>query len=635
MYLETVDIYNFRGIRHLKVNLEEDASVLIGENSWGKSSLLSVLWLMLGNGERLCKFDKSDLYIPIKLLVEEAFPDDKTLKNKNARFKPYQEYKRPALNFEQHKAPYEVADEAVISPDFKEDFPFDLNEYPLNAESISYLNENLNFMEEDTFKAQADEIVVNLIFAEKSHGQDNLQYKNLLNKAWSYCKDGTYRIQWQVIAYENKKGEFVTEHKLVDENLNEIECKKEELIKKLIHLNPVLRLRDGRMNFMKYSSTPEDVEINEASAVLSKLNDADGFKGKDVIHSLSTLESLTSKYLVNSGRNYLKSNRYRPRSIKDMVNRPVTIESLNDLRQTLNYPGMNKTKLLVGLLTGALVASNPQFENDDLVHPILVIEDIEGRFHPSLLLSLWSIIDTIPLQKIVTTNSSDLLTAVPLTVLRRLCKQYYDTRCYQVNEKSYSADDMRRIAFHVRINRPNSLFARCWILVEGETEIWIMTQIASILGFSLYCNGIRPVEFAQCGLHPLMKLARQLGISFFVITDGDESGRKYAQSVTSFVGGKSAKDHLSVLPHLDIEHYLYFNGYKDVFVRCSGISGPIRKGTTADKIIDLAIHRQSKPGLALAVMEEMQRRGIEGVPPLFKHIFTKIKVLSQNEYGID
>ena len=105
-----------------------------------------------------------------------------------------------------------------------------------------------------------------------------------------------------------------------------------------------------------------------------------------------------------------------------MVNRPVTIESLNNLKRILNQPGMNKTKLLISLLTGALLVANKDYQYDDAARPILIVEDIEGRFHPSLLLSLWSIIDSIPLQKIVTTNSSDLLTAAPLRVLRRLCK---------------------------------------------------------------------------------------------------------------------------------------------------------------------------------------------------------------------
>ncbi|WP_286035576.1 DUF2813 domain-containing protein [Succinatimonas hippei] len=632
MYLETAEIFNFRGIRHLKINFEEDSSVLIGENSWGKSSLLSALWMMLGTGEKLCQFEKSDLYIPIRLLVDNLIDtnevQDKAIEaSRNKRENTHQIKRR---------APYSSEDDSLVAPDFQDELPFDLDQYPLNSESISYLNENLSFMEEDTFHDNADKLIVDLFFAENSLGKENKQCKELLQEACAYYPDGVYRIHWRAEAYTDENGKFITKHSLLNENLQCIECNQHTLIKKLIRLNPILRLRDGRMAFnLENKCEDENGDVKDLVKAFSMLSGESGTRADDIVKSISTLRAVTSKYLVNSNSHYLPDNREHPRSIKDMVNRPVTIESLNNLKRTLNQPGMNKTKLLISLLTGALLVANKDYQYDDAARPILIVEDIEGRFHPSLLLSLWSIIDSIPLQKIVTTNSSDLLTAAPLRVLRRLCKQYYDTRCYKVNERSYNAEDLRRIAFHIRINRPNTLFARCWILVEGETEIWLMTQIASLLGISLYCNGIRPVEFAQCGLHPLMKLARQLGISFFVLTDGDEAGKKYAQTVTSFVGGKSAKDHLTVLPHLDIEHYLYNNGYQDVFLRCSGISGPLRKGTSVDKIIELAIHKQSKPGLALAVMEEMQRRGSDGVPYLFKRIFKKISILSQNEYGID
>ncbi|XPE66402.1 DUF2813 domain-containing protein [Shigella flexneri] len=43
---------------------------------------------------------------------------------------------------------------------------------------------------------------------------------------------------------------------------------------------------------------------------------------------------------------------------------------------------------------------------------------------------------------------------------RRLC----------LGPSGLSTEDSRRISFHIRFNRPSSLFARCWLLVEGETE---------------------------------------------------------------------------------------------------------------------------------------------------------------------
>lgn len=157
-----------------------------------------------------------------------------------------------------------------------------------------------------------------------------------------------------------------------------------------------------------------------------------------------------------------------------------------------------------------------------------------------------------------------------------------------------SYEDLRKIAFHIRINRPMVLFARSWILVEGETEVWILTQIASILGISLACEGIRIIEYAQCGLKPLIKIATQLGINFHVLSDGDDAGKKYAEVTMSFLNKKSRNVHLTVLPQRDIEHYLYTQGYAKDFKIAAGLSGnnQLRKGFDMDKVIELAIKKK-------------------------------------------
>lgn len=46
MLLERTEIAGFRGINRLSLTLEEN-NVLIGENAWGKSSLLDALTLLL------------------------------------------------------------------------------------------------------------------------------------------------------------------------------------------------------------------------------------------------------------------------------------------------------------------------------------------------------------------------------------------------------------------------------------------------------------------------------------------------------------------------------------------------------------------------------------------------------------
>ena len=263
--------------------------------------------------------------------------------------------------------------------------------------------------------------------------------------------------------------------------------------------------------------------------------------------------------------------------------------------------------------------------------PIIILEDIEARFHPSMLLSFWSIIEMMSLQKLVTTNSGDLLSALPLEALRRLQRERYDTRSFKVSSGALPREDLRRIAFHVRLNRPMTLFARCWLLVEGETETWILSQAAALLGMSLPCAGIRPVEFAQCGLAPLIRFARQLGIGFFVVTDGDEAGKKYAATVRGMVGSQQAGEHLCVLPEVDIEHYLYAHGYAQVMRRCAGSAGQMalpggKKTQAAEAIIKAAIRKKTKPGLALSIIEEMQRRGTQGVPTVLAAMFEKLRL---------
>lgn len=376
--------------------------------------------------------------------------------------------------------------------------------------------------------------------------------------------------------------EFVTIHELLDEKGRPL-SNSLELIKDLITLNPLLRLRDRRM--LKLSELEDAIEVTSDESSMTEdlcrlrslfvsISQEDDLTCSQLNQGLAELNVIASKYLVNYRSNhYIQThNPTKFRTARDIISHPVSIETLNSLKQSLEDKRPSRSKLLLSLLAGAMLMSNGSREIDTYSKPILVLEDIEGRFHPTLLLSFWSILDTIPIQKIVTTNSSALLSAMPMSNIRRLCRQYYDVRCYSVSNQAFDVDDARRIAFHIRISRPSAFFARCWILVEGETEVWMLNEIAGILGMNLACEGVKTIEFAQCGLAPLIKLAKQLGISYYVLTDGDEAGRKYAQTVQSFTGKQHISDHLSVIPHLDIEHYFYVSGYADVYQKAAGLN---------------------------------------------------------------
>ncbi|MFA0698358.1 ATP-dependent endonuclease, partial [Vibrio sp. 10N.222.49.C9] len=75
-----------------------------------------------------------------------------------------------------------------------------------------------------------------------------------------------------------------------------------------------------------------------------------------------------------------------------------------------------------------------------------------------------------------------------------------------------SSDELRRVGFHIRFHRSSALFARCWLLVEGETEVWLFNELAKLCGYDLAAEGVQIVEFAQSGLKSLLKVARAFDI---------------------------------------------------------------------------------------------------------------------------
>ncbi|EBS2369094.1 hypothetical protein DRL71_06750 [Salmonella enterica subsp. enterica serovar Enteritidis] len=261
--------------------------------------------------------------------------------------------------------------------------------------------------------------------------------------------------------------------------------------------------------------------------------------------------------------------------------------------------------------------------------PLLLVEDPETRLHPIMLSVAWQLLNLLPLQRIATTNSGELLSLTPVEHVVRLVRESSRVAAWRLGPGGLSAEDGRRIAFHIRFNRASSLFARCWLLVEGETETWVINELARQCGHHFDAEGIKVIEFAQSGLKPLVKFARRMGIEWHVLVDGDEAGKKYAATVRSLLNNdrEEEREHLTALPALDMEHFMYRQGFADVFHRVAQLPPNVPMNTR--KIITKAIHRSSKPDLAIEVAMEAGRRGIDAVPPLFRKMFSRVVWLAR------
>lgn len=315
------------------------------------------------------------------------------------------------------------------------------------------------------------------------------------------------------------------------------------------------------------------------------------------------------------------------RRATDMTDVPLGIHDGRSLAELAREAGAGMRQVALLALVGAMLKAEMASPRLEGAWPLLVLEDPETHLHPIQLAIAWSLIHQLPAQRLVTTASGALLASVPMRAFRRLVRKTHHTAVFPDPEvPNLSPEHARRVAFHVRTHNADSLFARVWLLVEGETESWLLPELARIHGLAFPLEGIRCVAFAQAGLKPLILFADRLGIPWHVVVDGDEAGERYAAKVQGLLQGRSPGSHLTVLPHRDLEHHLWHHGYADTFRRAAG---PGFETGPPEWVIPRALKLRSKPGMALEVAEEAGRRGPRGIPPLLRRCFATLRRLAE------
>ncbi len=548
MILERVEIVGFRGINRLSLMLEQN-NVLIGENAWGKSSLLDALTLLLSPELDLYHFVREDFWFP---------PGD--------------------------------------------------------------------------IKGREHHLHIILTFRETQPGRHRVRRYRALEACWSLCEDDFHRIFYRLEGECGADGSVMTLRSFLNsdgqpllvENIN-------DQVRHLVRLMPVLRLRDARfMRRIRNGTVPNVPDVEATARQLDFLarelatrpqNLTDG----QIRQGLSAMVQLLEHYFSEQGAGQARHRLMRRRS----QNEQRSWRYLDIINRMIDKPGSRSHRvILLGLFSTLLQAKGTLRLHKD-ARPLLLVEDPETRLHPIMLSVAWQLLNLLPLQRIATTNSGELLSLTPVEHVVRLVRESSRVAAWRLGPGGLSAEDGRRIAFHIRFNRASSLFARCWLLVEGETETWVINELARQCGHHFDAEGIKVIEFAQSGLKPLVKFARRMGIEWHVLVDGDEAGKKYAATVRSLLNNdrEEEREHLTALPALDMEHFMYRQGFADVFHRVAQLPPNVPMNTR--KIITKAIHRSSKPDLAIEVAMEAGRRGIDAVPPLFRKMFSRVVWLAR------
>lgn len=548
MHLERVEIVGFRGINRLSLMLEQN-NVLIGENAWGKSSLLDALTLLLSPEFDLYHFVREDFWFP---------PGD-------------------VQGRERH-------------------------------------------------------LHIILTFRENEPGRHRVRRYRPLSKCWVPCDDGYQRVFYRLEGELADDDSVMTLRSFINGEGEALELEDiDELARHLVRLMPVLRLRDARfMRRIHNGTVPHSPQIEITARQLD-------FLSRELVHhpqnltdgqirqGLSAMVQLLEHYFAEQSSAQSRHRLMRRHSHDEQR----SWRYLDIINRMIDKPGGRSHRVILLGLFSTLLQAKGTVRLDRDARPLLLIEDPETRLHPIMLSVAWHLLNLLPLQRVTTTNSGELLSLTPVEHVCRLVRESSRVSAWRLGPGGMNAEDSRRIAFHIRFNRASSLFARCWLLVEGETETWVINELARQCGHHFDAEGIKVIEFAQSGLKPLVKFARRMGIEWHVLVDGDEAGKKYAATVRSLLNDdrEEEREHLTMLPALDMEHFMYRQGFADVFHRVAQI--PENVPMNMRKIISKAIHRSSKPDLAIEVAMEAGRRGVDAVPTLLRKMFSRVLWLAR------
>lgn len=548
MLLERVEIVGFRGINRLSLMLEQN-NVLIGENAWGKSSLLDALTLLLSPEFDLYHFVRDDFWFP---------PGD--------------------------------------------------------------------------IQGREHHLHIILTFRETEPGRHRVRRFRPLQRCWVPCDDGYHRVFYRLEGELAEDDSVMTLRSFIDGEgealvLEEID----ELARHLVRLMPVLRLRDARLMRRIHNGTvPHSPQIEITARQLDFLsrelvshpqNLSDG----QIRQGLSAMVQLLEHYFAEQSSAQTRHRLMRRRSHDEQR----SWRYLDIINRMIDKPGGRSHRVILLGLFATLLQAKGTVRLDRDARPLLLIEDPETRLHPIMLSVAWHLLNLLPLQRVTTTNSGELLSLTPVEQVCRLVRESTRVSAWRLGPGGMNAEESRRIAFHIRFNRASSLFARCWLLVEGETETWVINELARQCGHHFDAEGVKVIEFAQSGLKPLIKFARRMGIQWHVLVDGDEAGKKYAATVRGLLNNdrELERDHLTSLPALDMEHFMYRQGFDDVYHRVAQI--PDNVPMNMRRVITKAIHRSSKPDLAIEVAMEAGRRGVDAVPTLLKKMFSRVLWLAR------
>ncbi|MEC4043367.1 ATP-dependent nuclease [Myroides odoratimimus] len=234
---------------------------------------------------------------------------------------------------------------------------------------------------------------------------------------------------------------------------------------------------------------------------------------------------------------------------------------------SMEYHGMGTRSWSSLLVLKAFINQNLKIANDAELayYPIIAIEEPESHLHPNAQKKLYSQINSIIGQKIVSTHSCYIAGSAKLKEVRGLNKIGENVQIRKFNESEFNPEDIRKIHRQVINTRGELFFSRLVILFEGETEEQALPiLIKKHFNKSIIELGIDFIGVGGSGNYlPFIRFLEAFNIPYLIFSDNEVEANT---TVTQQISKSKAKDITKVIflnNGNDFEKELCLTGYID------------------------------------------------------------------------
>lgn len=165
---------------------------------------------------------------------------------------------------------------------------------------------------------------------------------------------------------------------------------------------------------------------------------------------------------------------------------------------------------------------------------------------------------------------------------------------YLESQLFLSDPDLADLENYVKRIRGEVLFARSWLLCEGQCEYLLLRYFAELLETPLDEAGVSIIDFQNNGSpSAFVDLARAFEIPWILICDNDDKGKEFVEQVKNHELTEKEFEFLARLlpePNTDLELYLFENGFAEEYK--SILEGIAR--TSTKNLTELIIAKDSR-----------------------------------------